>query len=144
MRMARKRNNPAPAPEPVAPPDPELVQKASELGVPELAKPLSGAAKKPVRVFHSEVEARVNTPQKGDIIQVVVKPHEFLARIGIVHDVEGDNLICYQPGKKGFPHKFKVAAEVVVVVGKAKLKYDRDKLPEPSVYSDEAAKLDNI
>lgn len=121
----------------------ELAAKAAELGVPELAEPL--ASKEPLRVFASEVEQRINTPQKGDIIQVVVRPHDWLARIGIVHEVLKDGtVVCYQPGKGGFPYKFKVQGEAIVVVGQAKLKYNKETLPEPSVYSDEAAKLDNI
>jgi hypothetical protein len=146
QRMKQSRKKQQPAPEPVSP---ELVAKAAELGVPELAQPLTNyknkVATEPLRVFASEVEQRINTPQRGDIIQIVVKPNEYLARIGIVHEVlSSGQLVCYLPGKKGFPSQFRADAESVVVVGKAKLKFNQDKLPEPSVYSDESARLDNI
>lgn len=140
MKQSPKRKQPEPL-------SPELAKVAIEQGVPELAQPLTDKPKlpQPLRVFHSEVEQRVNTPQRGDIIQIVVKPDPYLARIGIVHEVKKDGvLVCYQPGKGGFPSSFRVEGDKVVVVGQAKLKYSKPELPEASVYSDEAARLDNI
>lgn len=83
-----------------------------------------------------------NKPKPGDIIQITTKPHPFMARIGIVHHADGETLFCYQPGKNGFPYQFKVASDVVTVVGQARLKYGKPNLPEESVYSDNG--LDKI
>lgn len=74
-------------------------------------------------------------PQVRDIIQITAQPHPYTARIGIVHEIVGDSLICYAPGKNGFPHKFKIATDSVTVVGKARLAFSKP-LPEDSVYSD--------
>lgn len=70
-----------------------------------------------------------------DIIQITSSGHTYLARIGIVHEVIGNDMICYAPGKNGFPHKFKTSIGDVSVVGKARLAFSKP-LPEDSVYSD--------
>lgn len=143
-KKSRMRQSPkAKQPEPVSP---AMKMLAEELGVPELGQPVPGSpVVQQVRVFDNEVEQRINTPEKGDIVQVVVKPNEYLARIGIVHEVKKNGtLVCYLPGRGGFPSQFNLASESVIVVGRAKLKYNKEHLPEPSVYSDEAARLDKI
>lgn len=68
----------------------------------------------------------------GGIIQITAEGHPYRARIGIIHEFMGDNLICYQPGKNGFPHKFKVAIPDVSLVGTARLKYNRALPDEPT------------
>jgi len=80
-------------------------------------------------------------PQPGDIIQTITQDHPFIARIGIVHHLEGPRVICYLPGRKGLPSQFRVDVVDVQVVGKARLRYSKD-LPEESVYADNA--LDKI
>lgn len=74
--------------------------------------------------------AAAATPEVGDIVQNTERPHPFLARIGIVHEVAGDNLICYNPGKDGFPHRFITSARFVTVVGRAKLKWSKPLPPQ--------------
>lgn len=71
-------------------------------------------------------------PAIGDIVQIITKGHRFTARIGIVHHVDGVELVCYQPGKNGVPVKFKVDTRDVIVVGKAHLKYGKP-LPDDDV-----------
>ena len=141
MRMSHQRKDDAVPP--------EVVKQAEDLGVPELVKaPCQDKPKvdtQPIRVFTSEMEERLQNPQRHDIIQIVAKPNEYWARIGIVHEVKSDGtLICYAPGKGGFPYRFKTHVDAVAVVGQAKLKYNKTELPEPSVYSEEAGRLDAI
>lgn len=80
-------------------------------------------------------------PQPGDIVQILTKGHPFMARIGIVHHHEGPDLVCYQPGRNGQPSQYKVSVQDVAIVGKARLRYNKD-LPEASVYADN--QLDKI
>jgi len=81
------------------------------------------------------VSAGIHGPQVRDIVQITAIPHQYTARIGIVHTINGDTLICYAPGKNGFPYKFNTRVSDVAVVGKARLAYTKE-LPEDSVYSD--------
>lgn len=73
-----------------------------------------------------------DVPGVGDIVQTIAKGHKFIARIGIVHHLDGVELVCYQPGKNGVPAKFKVDSRDVLVVGKAHLKYSKP-LPDDDV-----------
>lgn len=80
-------------------------------------------------------------PQPGDIVQIVTQDHPFIARIGIVHHLEGPRVICYLPGRKGQPARFRADMVDVQVVGRARLRFNKE-LPEESVYADNS--LDKI
>lgn len=80
-------------------------------------------------------------PTKGDIVQVVAKPHKYMASIWIVHTPQDNELICYQPQKGGAPMRFVVDRRDVQVVGRAKLLYGKP-LPNDAAYADNS--LDKI
>jgi hypothetical protein len=70
--------------------------------------------------------------KRGDIIQIDPSDkeakHPLMANIMIVHEVNEDGaLVCYQPGRAGFPVKRIVDAVDALVVGQAKLKYPEGK-----------------
>lgn len=81
-------------------------------------------------------------PQAGDVIQVVSKGKPLTAHIGIVHHQEGSVLVCYAPGKGGFPNSFEVYMEDVAVVGHARLKFKGEELPRAS--ADPGRDLDKL
>jgi hypothetical protein len=80
-------------------------------------------------------------PTVGDIVQVVANPHKHMASIWIVHAVNGNELICYQPQKGGRPMRFTVDKRDAQVVGRAKLLYKKE-LTNDNVYADNS--LDKI
>lgn len=118
-RLTRKRMKKRPAP------PRSLIDKVAEVSALEMM----------------EQRANEQAIQPGDIIQTVTQDHPFIARIGIVHHLEGSRVICYLPGRKGQPSQFRVEVVDVQVVGKARLRFNKE-LPEESVYADNA--LDKI
>lgn len=79
----------------------------------------------------AELERAV-TPREGDIVQVIKSSHKSVANIAIVHHQEGGTLICYQPGRKGFPARIKLDIQDVKMVGRAHLKYGKP-LPDENI-----------
>lgn len=75
--------------------------------------------------LQESVAPKARPPKVGDIVQIIAKGHEFRARVGIIHSVHGERLICYSPGRGGFPHKWEAPLGDCEVCGKAILKFTK-------------------